>query len=337
QSDPSGICAMGRPEFVPVHDLHVGIVTSSLGGRGGSQCPADELNGPNMTLSAHNDDQGRLINRGGADEDPIGLATSPLNFLTWYPPLAANKSQSASSQPATGPETTLGAPGTPGTLIGDFTEMIRGVHEHGCGFEAQNEAWYRFLVQPDPFDGTTSGPNSLGIQIGTDNRASLTGVDSIILQQRAKFLRPDSLVAVIVVTDENEEVANPLAVGGQGWLYENAPFPSSPSYGAPEGTLACQSNPNDANCTSCAFSSVRNSSDFAQRCPDDPPAGTQGFLDPNDDQVNVRFFNQKERFGVVAGYPISRYVRGLQKLTVPDRAHEVDGDGNYVGDQDKYA
>ena len=86
---------------------------------------------------------------------------------------------------------------TPGTLIGDFTAMIQGVHEHGCGFEAQNEAWYR---------------------------AQEVGVDATIVQQRAKFLRPDSLLAVIVVTDENEEVANPLSVGGEGWLYESAPF-----------------------------------------------------------------------------------------------------------------
>ena len=77
----------------------------------------------------------------------------------------------------------------------DFTEMISGVHEHGCGFEAQNEAWYRFLVQPDPF---------ANISISTDgkNLASLNGYDSVILNQRRAFHRPDSLLAVIVVTDE---------------------------------------------------------------------------------------------------------------------------------------
>jgi len=338
QSDTSGNCSMGKPEFPAVHDMHIGIVTSSLGGRGGNQCPADSLNEANMNLSGHNDDQGRLINRGGDSENPVGNAGQPVqNFLTWYPPVAANKSQGGAAKPATGPETAVGAVGMPGTLIGDFTEMISGVHEHGCGFEAQNEAWYRFLIQPDPFDGTTSGPDSLGIQKGSDQRASLVGLDSIILQQRAAFLRPDSLVAVIVVTDENEEVANPLAVGGQGWLYESAPFPSSPSYGAPEGTIECKQNPNDLNCTSCAFRNIQMAPNFGTECPDDPPMGMQGFLDPSNDSVNVRFFNQKERFGVFAGYPISRYTRGLQKPSVPDRAHEVDGNGNYVGDQDKYA
>jgi hypothetical protein len=84
-----------------------------------------------------------------------------------------------------------------------------GVHEHGCGFEAQNEAWYRFLVQPDPFDHVTV----------SGGRASLVDYDQVILQRRAAFLRPDSLLAIIVVTDENEQVANPLSVGGQGSLY----------------------------------------------------------------------------------------------------------------------
>jgi hypothetical protein len=334
QSDANGNCSAatgGKPEFPPVHDMHIAIVTSSLGGRGASAtCPADMTSDANPNLNAHNDDRAELVNRGGDMETPVTSA-QPFNFLTWYPPVGANKMNVMTAKPATGPETQIGDANTPGTLIGDFASMVQGVHEHGCGFEAQNEAWYRFLAQPDPFDGMT------GIQIGGDNRANLVGLDTTILQQRAAFLRPDSLLAVIVVTDENEEVANPLSVGGEGWLYEAAPFPSSPSYGAPEGTIECQTNPTDPNCTSCAFKDVQSASNFAQRCPDDPPMGTQGFLDPGNDNVNVRFFNQKARFGVFAGYPTSRYVRALQKRTVPDRAHEVDGNGNYVGDQDKYA
>jgi hypothetical protein len=33
-SDANGQCAMGKPEFPAVHDMHIGIVSSSLGGRG---------------------------------------------------------------------------------------------------------------------------------------------------------------------------------------------------------------------------------------------------------------------------------------------------------------
>ncbi|MDP9002267.1 MAG: hypothetical protein M3O46_19410 [Myxococcota bacterium] len=329
-SDPNtGQCASGKPEFPPVHDMHIGIVTSSLGGRGGNQCPVDAKNEASMNLSAHNDDQGELINRGGDLEIPVTKA-SHNNFLAWYPPVAANKATSAMQPP--NPETVVGTPGQPDTLLGDFTSMIQGVHEHGCGFEAQNEAWYRFLVQPDPFSAQG------GIVINNNNRATLSGIDSTILQQRKAFLRPDSLLTVIVVTDENEEVANPMAIAGEGWLFESAPFPSSPSYGAPEGTIECKTGgPNDPNCTSCAFQAVQSAANFSLRCPNDPPNGLQGFLDPSNDSVNLRFLNQKQRFGVFAGYPISRYVRGLTSASIPDRQHEVDGNGNYVGDQDKYA
>src|SRR5579883_1614369 len=321
KSAMDGTCTAGKAEFPPVHDMHIGIVTSSLGGRGGNECPASDTNPANMTLNAHEDDQGHLINRGGTDEHNVPAA-NPNNFLAWFPNVQANKGATTVPQ---NPETTVGAPGMTGTLIGDFTDMISGVHEHGCGFEAQNEAWYRFLVQPDPFASIGRDPKNA-------NKATLDGYDDAILQQRAAFLRPDSLLAVIVLTDENEEVANPLSIGGQGWLFENFPWPNSPSGGgAPEGTNECQTNgPNDPNCTSCAFTSVQGTSNFATRCPNDPPQGTQGYLDPSNDQVNVRFFNQKQRFGVFSGYPISRYVRGLQSPTVPDRAHEVDGNGNYV-------
>jgi hypothetical protein len=130
-----------------------------------------------------------------------------------------------------------------------------------------------------------------------------------------------------------------LAIGGQGWVFENSQFPGSINYAAPEGTIECKNavdpnnptttGPYDKNCTSCAF--IKGDPTFAARCPNDG-VGTKGFLDPSNDQINVRFFNQKQRFGVFVGYPTSRYVRGLSKGSVPDSAHEHDKNGNYVGD-----
>src|SRR5439155_9484029 len=35
---PDGSCAMGEPDFEPVKDIHIGIITSSLGGHGSAQC-----------------------------------------------------------------------------------------------------------------------------------------------------------------------------------------------------------------------------------------------------------------------------------------------------------
>ena len=331
----AGKCNTGKLEFPPVHDMHLGILTSSLGGRGGSMtCDPTAMNMANPNVNAHNDDQAHLINRQltGGMEGPVAKAGSPLNFLAWYPTVAANMSANNPPPPApVAAETAVGDPMTAGTLIGDFTAMISGVQEHGCGLEAQNEAWYRFLVQPDPFASIQVG--------GTPPLASVQGYDTVILQQRKAFLRPDSLLAVIVVTDENEEVADPLSVGGEGYLYEGSGWPNSPSNGAPEATVECKANPLDPNCTSCAFSNVVNDkANFATRCPNDMPNGVSGYLDPTNDSINVRFFHQKQRFGVYAGYPLSRYIRGLTSASVPDRAHEVQpGSGNYVGDQDIYA
>ena len=224
QAMPDGTgCPNGsKAEFPPVHDMHIGVVTSSLGGRGGDQCPANGTNPANPALSAHNDDRAELINRGGVQGDPtventVGDASSPDNFLSWFPSISANANK---PMPPTTPILTAGAAGQMGTLIGDFTQLIEGVHEHGCGFEAQNESWYRFLIQPDPFDSIVVAQQSNAY------RAELQGIDATILKQRADFLRPDSLVAVIVVTDENEEAADPLSIAGQGWAFpDNASFP----------------------------------------------------------------------------------------------------------------
>jgi hypothetical protein len=216
--------------------------------------------------------------------------------------------------------------------------MISGVHEHGCGFEAQNEAWYRFLIQPDPFDSIGRQPNDL-------TRATLDGIDATILRQRADFLRSDSLVVVVVVTDENEEATDPLTLAGQGWIAANTSFPNSPTNAMPQGSIECSkldpnnptmTGPNDPNCASCALL-PHGTADFATRCPPDGVSGTSGFLDPSDDQLNVRFFHQKERFGVFTGYPTSRYVRGLTNATVPNIPNEHDNSGNYWGDQDLHA
>jgi hypothetical protein len=336
-AQPDGSCPSGTTaEFPPVHDMHIGVVTSSLGGRGGDECPttgSQSTNPTNPALSAHDDDRGELINRGGTPSDPtvestVADATSPDDFLSWFPPVTPNTGKPA--PPTTAVTTAM-------QLVGDFTQILGGVHEHGCGFEAQNEAWYRFLIQPDPFD-SISKPDGV--------HAQLDGFDETILKQRADFLRPDSLVAVIVVTDENEEVADPLSIGGEGWIYENSTFPGGPGP-APEGTIECKqpvdpnnptvTGPYGPNCTSCGFDAVKKDPNFATRCPNDGASGTGGYLDPMDDQINVRFFHQKERLGVFSGYPVTRYIRGLTSLTVPDVPHEHDSTGNYIGDTDSQA
>jgi hypothetical protein len=314
-----GTCTSGKAEFPPVHDMHIAIVTSSLGGRGGDVCPDNATNPADPSLSAHNNDNGELVNRTAPDDAPSTDA-QPDNFLSWFPSVPSNSTHPMPPTPAIASVT---------QLVSDFTAMVGGVNEHGCGFEGMDEAWYRFLVQPDPY-ATISV---------TNQKASYQGIDNTVLAQRAAFLRPDSLVAVIVVTDENQEISDPLTIAGQGWAFMNQTFPGSPNGSAPEASIECSqqdpnnletTGPNDPNCTSCAF--IQSDPNFATRCPPDPPTGTKGYLDPSDDMLNVRFFQQQRRFGLNAGYTSPRYVRGLQKTTVPDSLHEHDGNGSYIGE-----
>jgi hypothetical protein len=297
-----GACATGVLEFPAVHDLHVGIVTSSLGGRGSDNC-APNNNPENPALDAHNDDKGHLIARGGDDERPIA-DMAPSNFLAWYPPTAKNQS---------GPRPAVTPLEDPARFEADFQDLVSGVHQFGCGFEAQLESWYRFLVQPDPFSDI----------VVTNQKAALVGIDDVILKQRHDFLRPDSLVAIVLLTDENDSTVDPLAVGAQAWMYEALQFPGSPDGHPPRPTAACATRPTDPACTSCALPAGKN----------DPTCGINGgFLTAAEDATNVRFFHMKQRFGTDPQFPVERYVDALTSPTVPNRDGEhPKGSSDYVG------
>jgi hypothetical protein len=293
-----GKCPEGtKIEFPPVHDMHIGVVSSSLGGRASDACPTSLMNPTNPALNAHNDDSGHLLNRGGNDEHTVSDAKAA-NFLAWLPPASvapANMGKPAPPVPALS---------DPTVLVNDFKDMVVGTHEHGCGYEAQLESWYRFLIQPDPY--ATIKKNG--------DVAALDGVDGDILKQRHDFLRPDSLVAIIVLTDENHSTVDPLSFGGKAWYYEQGAH-------VKPGTQICATNPNDPKCQSCYL--VGTGAD----------PGCNVAFDDKTDGINDRFYKPKERFGYDMRFPISRYVQGLSARSVPDRNGEhPPGNGfNYVG------
>ncbi|HEX7665612.1 MAG TPA: hypothetical protein VF407_13895, partial [Polyangiaceae bacterium] len=202
-SDTNGACSVGQAEFKPVHDMHIGVVTSSLGTRGGDVCGVDP-NAPN------NDDRGELITR-GASGTVADISSS--NFLAWFPSNDANagKSPTPGSNPITD-DTALNK---------DFADLVVGVGQSGCGIESQLESWYRFLIQPDPWDHIDT----------SSNNAVLVGVDETIIKQRHDFLRPDSLVAIIDLTDENDSEIDSRAVSGTGWRFLQNSF--TPPKGSP--------------------------------------------------------------------------------------------------------
>jgi hypothetical protein len=340
---PSGDCAaLGdyKDDFAPVLDMHIGVVSSSLGGGGADTCPTTgpDAKNPVPGLSAfdrHNDDRGHLIHRRKPENPPAtatpGVEDPVLNarpktgegggFLAWLPRAEANQSK---------PVPTVEPYGDPEALIADFQALVSGTQEFGCGLEAQMESWYRFLVQPDPWeaielDGSVSPP-----------RARLVGVDETILRQRRDFLRPDSLLAVIAVTDEEDSWSDPLSLAGRGWVTRASRFPGSPTGLAPRATSACdaavdpkdpgKSGPLSPACTSCAFTGTEADPNCQK---------TQGWYGADEDNLNVRYTNDmKRRYGFDPQFPVSRYVDGLRSAKVPDRDGEHKGGaGPYLGEK----
>jgi hypothetical protein len=299
----AGACAAGAPEFAPVRDIHVGIVSASLGSFGGDTCGA----GPRHNDKAH------LLTAG-----PTGVVAGlqPAGFLAY------GATPSGSPVPAIADAA---------TLADRTAELVRGVGETGCGFEAQLEAGYRFLVQPDPWESVVVDPGT--------QRAQYKGLDAELLTQRRAFLRPDSLVAVVLVTDEDDSSADPLSVGGQGWAFMSNSFlgstvfrPDGRTTTAPKATSACLVDPSSPDCTSCALSRSCDPSEAScQRIKSDPACASGLYYGAADESLNVRFHRMKERYGVDPQYPIARYVSGLSEPTVPSRDDEHDATGAYVG------
>jgi len=302
-----GTCPAGAVlEFPPVHDMHIGIVSSALGPRLGDACTASDMApAPFANLSKHNDDKAELLSRSltyaanlsSATEGAVADASQ--GFLYWYP--------TTNATPAT-----QGTPVTNSmTLETDFTDMVGGVGVFGCGIESQLETWYRFLIQPDPYDTL----------VNNGGKATWSGVDTTILQQRHDFLRPDSLVAIIVLTDENDSEIDVRSLSQQGWNWMSSQFPP------PRGTAACGidgvgGNPGDPACTSCAAVSAGTASSDAS-C----KMGAYSATNANDwgYDLNLRHVHTKAKYGLDPQFPIQRYLNGLTSTTVPDR------DGEYPG------
>src|SRR6185436_20106757 len=86
-------------------------------------------------------------------------------------------------------------------LVTNVQNLVAAAGEFGCGLEATLEATYRFLADPSPYASIDVQPCSVG---SASTCAFPTGVDADLLTERAAFLRPDSAVAIVVLSDEND-------------------------------------------------------------------------------------------------------------------------------------
>jgi hypothetical protein len=257
-------------EFNSVQDLHIGVVSTSLGGVGSPSC------GVGFSNSSAND-HGHL-------RAPSTGATTQRRFIAWDP-----------AQVATPPGE------KDPTKLGTDVRNLVSLGEGGCPYEMPLEAMYRFLVEPEPYRtvtvtdcGSASAPERCAVQDGTDDE---------LLAERKSFLRPDSLVAVVVLTDEND---CSLSAGGQSYhVFDDIGT-------VPRATTECAKDPNDRCCRSCA-------DPVAMGCPADDTECDKGPYPSNEDSGLLRCYDQKRRYGRDYLYPPSRYIDGLTGRMVPAR------------------
>ncbi len=251
-----------KPEFRPVTDIHIGVVTSSLGGHG---APTNFCNpqGPDAQTGSARNDKSHLL-----PKVRTGLSSyQNMGFLAFN--------------------------GTNGPEVGsDFANYVTVAGEQGCGFESSLEAWYRFLVDPAP-------PLTVTV---TNNYSTPTGVDQEVLTERKNFLRPDSLLGIIMLTDEDD---CSISDSGLGWLVARQDH-------MPRASAACATDPNGPCCRSCALSEASPPSGCQALKVD--PSCTKGAFTDKEDPLNLRCFQEKKRFGLDLLYPTQRYVNALTQV-----------------------
>lgn len=272
-------CPVGEREMDPLTDVHIGVISTSLGGHGADVCsPAS----PAFKLG--NNDAAHLLTRSTTGE-PIPTYQNA-GFLAWDP-------GQAKTPPGESDLTTFRT---------KLVEMVGGVGTTGCGFESQLESIYRFLVDPEPYA-------SIEVQSG---KAVPSGVDSVLLAQRAAFLRPESAVVVVLLTDEND---CSTIESGQYWLSNQSTDPAAGGlFHLPRARAVCAAAPDDPCCASCGQPTPTGCSPTAS-----DPSCVLGPLTSAEDPINLRCFDQKRRFGVDFLYPVERYVEALRSPTVPRR------------------
>ena len=257
-----------KPEFPPIRDINVGIISSSLGDLTSGACGGSIVNP---------DDKARLLSRGVM----IGETYNSLGFLAWDPD---NKRGGSTDAPG---------------MISTLGDMVVGVNQLGCGYEMQLESILRFLVDPEPYE-------SLQVE---GSKLTEVGLDQVLLDQRASFLRPDSLVAVLILSDENDCSVD---VSQQGFLALKGPFFKS--------TSECATDPNSDCCSSCGLA-VGAGCDAGNNCA--TPKYTAAT-----DHPNLKCFDQKRRYGVNFLYPVQRYINALTQTRIDPTRRDYDGNEN---------
>jgi hypothetical protein len=309
---PGDACPNGHSrEFQAISDINIGVISSSLGDFGATSGACDNVVGGSNT-ETQKEDMAHLIGslpRGVLALDGSSAANQAgLGFLEWR------------------------GTGDQGTFVTAVQNVVTATGEFGCGYEASLEAWYRFLIDPAPYAELAAVSCSAN---GTDtNCRTPSGVDQTVLDQRAAFLRPDSLVAVMMLTDEND---CSVKASGQAW-YMAQIGASSPMW---RSASICETDPSNSCCYSCGQAPpAACTADAVCGDPANTREASDYYLDDMgrksiEDQDNLRCWHQKQRFGVDFLFPTARYSNALTSAQLCVTRNDLDeslcGAGTLMG------
>ena len=328
-ADKQGLLAQRVPELIArltdatleskgTPDVHIGVITSSLGSHGTSACERAITN-------KSNDDRAHLLPRASEARGFGWKVTSPTatpvratcpfpieaSPLTWV------------FDPGRDPGARfVGSDGAQVLQVGASC-VIQSVGEVGCGYEETWEALYHFLVDPAPYAKAdvkcTFGPG--GDDCSGD--VVMAGTDTELLAQRAAFLRPDSFVAIVLLSDENDVSLRPA---GKNWI----PWATSPMA---RGWEACDAVPDDVEPDGADLLVAKGCFSCLQD-PKDANCGrpwAKDKLNNDADGRSLRGFHQVQRFGFNFLWSRDRYVNAFKNVTVPGSDGKLGQNPLYAG------
>jgi len=289
-------------------DVHVGVISSSLGSYGTGSChPA--------WYGAHNNDRAHLLPR-AADPKPTSgfqVDASGNPIAAACPDVAAGKALSWVVDSKRDPNAKFVGDGGAAQLQAAASCVVQAVQDDGCGYEATWESIYRFLADPAPYLSAEVNCSLPARPDGYTCSGAIkpAGRDDGLLAQRKEFLREDSLLAVIVLSDENDFSARPE---GRNWK----PF-GVPMRGMPRAWGGCANVPDDFEPDDLNGSAELKNKWNCRSCEDDASDASCAVKWPatgDIDQANLRGFHQIQRFGWNAFWSRNRYVEAFKRPEV---------------------
>jgi hypothetical protein len=210
-----------------------------------------------------------------------------------------------------------------GCAAGDAACLIKKAGTAGCEYESSWEAAYHFLIDPAPY-----AKAEVSFFPDYADKIRVEGLDETLLAERRAFLRPDSVVAVVIASDENDASLKPAGLNWYAW-------------GQPQGKMlpgwaACGSVPDDFEPESITDYKKLHEEYRCFSCfedPSDPGCARTWPIGTDIDAPRLRAFHQTQRFGYNFLWGRDRYVKAFTAVQVMDSTNRLSTNPLFVGGQ----